>query len=757
VNSAFLEVNMMYTANRHAFTLAAAALCLCSFAYRASGQEQARPPAPAQTDDVIRIDTELVQTDVMVFDRQGKFVDGLRPEEFELSLDGKPQTVSFFERVAAGSSQEAAQLAAALGAPARRDAKQRVTPQSDSRGRLIFFFLDDVHMSGESLMRARKALANYVDNQMGQNDQVAIVSTSGQIGFLQQLTDNRAVLQTAINRLNYKKNPEAYTGKTQISEYLASQVEEYSNRELFAYLMESVKIEQQMGAGLRRADHKLASTYSAAPLLKNRINQVSAQGRMTTADTFNALQGLLRSSAELPGRKVVLFLSDGFIVNERRAGAMEALHRITKEAARSGAVVYTMDLRGTVFGLSSGVDASTNDYVDMTSRKAGLLFGEISATQEPLKVIAEETGGRAILNSNSIDDGILQAVNETSRYYLLAWRPGTDLERDGKLRLKVQIKNRPELRVRLRNSFYETPASIAGRRKTNEAGAVAKASANAPARTPEVELLTALGSLYPHKHLPLSVSAGYIDTPSSGVLKISMQIEREAFDFDGEATMQKALVDVIGTAIDDRGIIKTFKQLVTVTPDLLAQKQGLPVLWNQQLPLPAGLYQLRVAVRERETGRTGSALQWIGIPDRTRPRFGLSSIFLGERKPDEMVAIKSTDTPQAIMVDVDHRFPRASVLRFQAYAYNAARTATAGTASAPDVWIQAEVQRDGSQVIALPANKVPTAGSPDMARLPYWAEIGLEQLPAGRYALLLTAMDRVSGESATERINFTVE
>ena len=74
-----------------------------------------RPQASEQSDDVLRIRTELVQTDVMVFDKQGRFVEGLGPEQFELSLDGKAQSISFFERVTAGSSAEAAQLVAARG------------------------------------------------------------------------------------------------------------------------------------------------------------------------------------------------------------------------------------------------------------------------------------------------------------------------------------------------------------------------------------------------------------------------------------------------------------------------------------------------------------------------------------------------------------------------------------------------------------------------------------------------------------------
>src|SRR5437763_10535982 len=66
--------------------------------------QQPQQRSSNQADDVIRIKTELVQTDLMVFDKQGRFVDGLKPEQFELLLDGKPQPISFFERVATGSA-----------------------------------------------------------------------------------------------------------------------------------------------------------------------------------------------------------------------------------------------------------------------------------------------------------------------------------------------------------------------------------------------------------------------------------------------------------------------------------------------------------------------------------------------------------------------------------------------------------------------------------------------------------------------------
>src|SRR5918911_1844893 len=99
-----------------------AAACLLVAAPRAQQQtpqqqptaQQQPTPAPAQEqEEVIRVSSELVQTDVMVFGKDGKFVEGLKADDFELKVDGKPQPVSFFESVRAGGVDEDALLRAA--------------------------------------------------------------------------------------------------------------------------------------------------------------------------------------------------------------------------------------------------------------------------------------------------------------------------------------------------------------------------------------------------------------------------------------------------------------------------------------------------------------------------------------------------------------------------------------------------------------------------------------------------------------------
>jgi len=715
------------------------ALCLAALPFYVRSQAQ-NPSKPEQNDDVIRVNTELVQTDVMVFDKKGHFVEGLTPEQFKLSLDGQARSVSIFERVTSGSRLEESQLATLrAGSPAAVPANPATTARPSTSGRLIFFFVDDVHLSGESLVRARTALSHFVDNRLNPGDKVAIVSTSGQVGFLQQLTDHPAVLRTAISRLNYKRNEEGYAGKTRITDYMANEVANAGNPQLFAYLMESVKLEYGMGLGARRGDHGNDSGGQARRLLKSRISQISAQSRADTANTIEVLRSLMQSSSTLPGRKLVFFLSDGFMVDPRGSSALSWLRQATQVAARSGAVIYSVDMRGSF--IEAAVDASSSDYIDMTSRHSGVTLGEIIAPREPLNLLADETGGRTIVNSAALDDELEQAVRETSDYYVLAWRPGSENERSARARLEVTIPGRPDLRVRLRRTYNVT--------QTNSRAVNAR-TATAANDTPEALLLSTLGSAQPLRTLPTSLSVGYVKTTAGLQLQTSMQIPREAFNFDSSSGKPKSEVDVMGAAIDDRGLIYSFKQALTVTPQTTPESTHFPVVWNQQLTVRPGLYQVRVAVRERSTGHVGSAMEWIEIPSLAPAAFSMSSLFLGERP-----AAATDGTvfgPQPIRVDVDHRFARSSVLRFQTYVYNALRNA-----SAPDVWIKAEVLRGSQTVMVVAPSKIPPEVSTESWRLPYWSEIALNQLPPGLYTLQVSATDKTGGANASQRITFSVE
>jgi VWFA-related protein len=161
----------------------------------------------------------------MVFDKQGQFVNNLRREDFELRIDGEKRPIDFFERISAGSANEESQLAAARGSNSSPKPGSAAVPLD--RGRTIFFYIDDIHLDLAGAASTRKMVTQFIEKEMGQNDEAGIASASGQIGFLQQLTDNRAVLKAAIDRLKPNLTSVSDGQRPPMSEYQALLISRY--------------------------------------------------------------------------------------------------------------------------------------------------------------------------------------------------------------------------------------------------------------------------------------------------------------------------------------------------------------------------------------------------------------------------------------------------------------------------------------------------------------------------------------------------
>jgi VWFA-related protein len=575
---------MRYEKSRSPLKIFVFTICFVILNISALAQKPAQIKPTESVDDIVRVNTELVQTDVTVVDKKGRVITGLKPEQFELRVDSKSQSLNFFEEVIAGSPDEEKQLRAGREGKSAIVTAQNPNGESN-RGQLIFFFVDDIHLAGESWARARSLLLNFLDHKMKPNDRVAIISASGQIGFLQQLTENKAVLREAISRLSPKYNPETTASKVTISEADANMVANHADRGLFSYLVIQTMREFQM-----------QNPINAVMMVKNRVRQINQQGKNAELATLSALENLIRSTAPLPGRKVVFLVSDGFIADIKRSNGAEAIQRIGKHAANAGAVIYALDTRAVFFG--PGADVSRNEYPDYSGGTAWRSIVESKAPQEPLETLADETGGRSYLNANALNEGIDEALAENSAYYLLGWRPDDEKQRTGRYGIQVTVKDRPDLKVRTRRHSFDF--------KTLQTAKSATAPGSA-----EDELKLALGSLYPRREVSTSVSVSVDQTPKGAVLNVTMKIDSGLLTFERTSGKEVSIVDVLGVAIDDRGLCSTFRQKLDIPREALTADRF--VKWNQSLPLPPGLYQVRVAVRDRQSGRTGSAMVWVEV------------------------------------------------------------------------------------------------------------------------------------------------
>jgi VWFA-related protein len=711
--------------------IATARVILCALvASLPCAAQQPTDPSRQDQPEILRVQTQLIQTDVMVFDKQGKFVNDLKREDFQLTIDGKPRTIEFFERVKAGSLNEESQLAAARGAG--RAIATGAVPLD--RGRPVFFFIDDVHLDPSSMVRTRRLLTRFLDQEMGQNDEAAITSASGQIGFLQQLTDNKTVLRAAIERLSFRSNSIRDNEVPTMSEYQAFRLENYDSDLMVYFVGETMK------------QNPFMSSETARAIVSTRARVLMAQSNRKTTNTMVGVESLVESAKGIPGRKLVFFISDGFLLDRRNSNVAFTLQRITSAAARSGVVIYSIDAKGLATMFTDPMSGTAFDPTGAVQKSAA---GEFTATQDALHTLARETGGKAYLNLNNLDPAIKRGLEDTSNYYLLAWKPDQENNDKRKFRrIEVKVTGRRDLTVQVRRGFFDAEPKVA----TNVKARTEKAR---PEKTPAGELAKVIGQAFPHREIPIALNLHYVNLPGKGpMLSASMEVPHEFLSFSPVNGRETAKVDLAGTFFDVKGQRGAeFTERVTITAS--ADGQAKPDLaYRHPVFLSPGIYQVRVAARDEKSGHAGSAHAWIEIPDLSKGQLALSSVLVGSRSTtDVSAAAVNPAQADAVVMSINPSFSNTDYLRFMVFVYNAAATAGAK----PDVAVQVQIVRDGQPVVTTSLKKVSIDETTDLARLPFAAEVSLAGLPAGRYLLQVTAVDRVARTSASQQTRFEIQ
>lgn len=418
--------------------------------------QKAAPQNPPQT-GTIRVKVGLVQSDVMVFDKQGHFVPDLKKEQFELRIDGKVQPVEFFEMVSAGSAHDREIWAKAKGQPVSTGQPAEMNP---SPGRTLLIFLDDWHMAADNTVRARDAVASLLNTSMGPNDRVGIFSASGQLAAMQVLTNDKSALLALLEKYNFKNPGVQDMGSPPMTEAQALAIEQKDDAVLSYFIGGILKTPleysmgncRQLGGGMPSADFD-GNCRRAADEARKRASSLAEMSAAIATTTLSSLRGLLRAAEDLEGRKLVFFLSDGFVLQYTRSDIVTRLTDLTTAAARSGILVYTLDSRGLLTGAP---DVKTAAAPDMRGARMHMAANEISAPWDALNALAVDTGGRFLKNTNALDTALITTLSEISRYYLLGWSIDPERLQPGKRStIKASIKGRSDLSVRVRQGSLD--------------------------------------------------------------------------------------------------------------------------------------------------------------------------------------------------------------------------------------------------------------------------------------------------------------
>ncbi len=603
-------------------------------------------PCLAQTvnnqDAAIKVKTELLQLRAVVTDKKGKVVEGLQAEEFELLENNRPQKIEFFVREVVNESKTAK-----VGVPSEASNQAVTLPANKSLdkptpARTIALFIDNVHLTFDSLDRTKQTLRRFVNEQMTESDLVCIVTAAGSLGIVNQFTQDRQLLLRAIEKLTLWRIND---NNILLSPYLAARIA-INNSEAVATGMMLLEAED--------ASNKAMPTRALEMEVRARSVMLLAEASNQRKVMLSTLKALTERLAELPGQRLLFFFSDGFSLAGIGGGFdSDDLTPTISRAVRAGVVFYTFGAQGlTVQMLSAsqtGIVEGGREY--RLSNQPGRpgsggpitvtpLQNYLSARNTDQKIgmntLALDTGGKPFFETNDLNGRITQALEENRVYYTLSYYP-EDFNNPNKARkLAVRVKGHPEYEVRTQRSYVPAELLRAEKERAN--------------LTPRQRLARAMISPLPVNALGISVAADYFERegdPNQVLLqtyiesdKLDYQQQDGGYDFNLEVAT--AIYDGAGKLIN--GWSDEIKGGFKAERFEVAKNSGFRQF--KWLSLKPGLYQVRVGIMEAKTERLGTAMTWVEVPKLGQNKAVVSNLMLMQQGDDQADGTKTGSMSQ---------------------------------------------------------------------------------------------------------------
>ncbi len=407
-----------------------------------SGIAAARPvaqqqSAPAQA-PTFRASTQLVEVDVRVFDAEGRFVDDLTMDDFEVFERDRAQPVRglYFVAPAPDAKDRAAPLVSWRGAPAELATAPPVTAV---RQTWIFAF-DLNHLPpGGGFDRARTAVRTFLRERFRDGDLGGVLAGATMVG--NRLTSVRAELDAAVSAL--KPSPDARTRVVELTREFPRIRDEAE-----ALAIASGNTEALQRATVRACAEDAQLCQNADVMLREKAQRFRSLMQRSSLDSLNTLTALANGLARVPGPKTVVLLSEGFVTQELEG----ALRATVGQTSRAGARIYAIDVRGLNRGASSDIGdrAAAEDNAGAPAR--------FDLTLDAPNSLAVDTGGMFIQHRNDLTQALSLVERDTTQYYVLAYEP-LALTLDGSFHaIDVRVK-RPGVVVRARRGYLALPST----------------------------------------------------------------------------------------------------------------------------------------------------------------------------------------------------------------------------------------------------------------------------------------------------------
>ena len=672
-------------------------------------------PSQQQTGYVFHAESDLVLVNVTVRDKSGKFVPGLKPEDFTILEDNKPQKIVSFdvENVDAVPASDVAQAKPLLESPSGQTSPAAsaadLSAQFKDR-RLIVLFFDLSAMEPDEIDRAVTSADRYVDTQMAPADLVSIVSLGSSLLVNQDFTADQALLK----------------------------------KQLQAFSSGSGQGFEEGTTGTTEGTPDTGQPFTADDTEYNIFN---------TDRRLEALRSVAEKLAHVQQKKSLIYFSSG--MDRTGIENQSELRAAVNAAVRSNLAIYTMDMRG-LQALVAGGEAQNASLRGVSAYSGQATLNTLNSnftTQETLVTLASDTGGRAFLDSNDFSKIFKGVQQDTSTYYLLGYH-STNSARDGRYRHIVVKSNAKsdlhDLKIDYRRGYY-APADYQHSTKDDK----------------ERQLEEELASELPATDFPLYLGVAYFRLDDNKFfVPISLVVPGSQIPFVRSSDRDKATLDVIGMVLDsERHPLNRIRDTVKLAVSTSAEVQKKNVQYDTGMSLLSGKYHLKFVVRENQTGSMASFETDIEVPELKAWPLKMSSVVLAS----QIETAKKTANLNPLVHDgseiipnITHVFSSAQHLFLYYEVYDPTRSAAADSArnqdSKPGIRVLSNVAFFQGKVKAYESSLVELTelNARERKAAVFQLDVPLTSLKPGFYTCQVNVIDDAGGHFLFPRLALLV-
>jgi VWFA-related protein len=630
---------------------------------------------------------------------QNKPVTNLTAADFEIFEDGKRQTITSFSYIS-NVSKPAARPATATAA--NDNTPYKPLNPNEAR-RIMAIVVDDLGLSFESMYQVKRQLRKFVAENLEPDDLVAIIRTGRLSGALQQFTNDKRLLNRAMDQLRWNSC-------------------------------------SRVGINVLPA---FGSTLPGQPGSEGACTYRSIES------TITSLGFIVEAMGQLPGRKSLVLLSDAlptqsqddvftgqeYLRGSARDGVSDSaessaylpdarnlegsLQRIAERAIRNSVVIYSVDTQGvqdTGWTAADNISGSVQERQKQTNDLLSNRFNTIYSRREGGGLISKQTGGFQVHNSNSYEfDRILE---DQSGYYLLGYRPTDETFNRRFHHIKAKVK-KSGMSLRTRYGFFGVSEEEVGPNPLS------------PGRDTNLALASPFGA----QDIEVNLASFFTNDKVSGlVVRSFVYIDAKDLKFENVEDRHQASIELHGVIFGDNG--KVVEQLTRGATLSLnegdyeqAMRNGMALRFDMPVKKP-GAYQVRVATRDRVSSKIGSAGQFVDVPNLNNKKLAVSGMVLGTT-----ARFAGRDVSEIVENPGTRFFEPNSELHFAFVAYNAA--------SAGNLVMETKLFRDAKIVYSGPETPLQLGNQPDPNRVLINGSVRLSpELELGNYYIQVVITDK---------------